>query len=98
MSKSPSRKPILSHEALAALPGALQQICDAASGNVPERLALATLAAAARLARREAVPAAVLSAPVLHLVRHSLKALAQGKWNPATALLLLKHHKEGGHG
>jgi hypothetical protein len=98
MSRPLSRKPILGHEALAALAGARQQLFDAASGNVPEPLARATLAVAVRLARREAAPADVLSAPVLQLVRHGLKALAQGQWKPATALLLLKHNKEGGHG
>jgi hypothetical protein len=91
MNDSSNRKPLLSAEALNNLHKAKRQIVDAAHGKVPEHLVLATAVAAVRLARKEAVLTEVLSERVVELVRESLKALAQQKWKPETALLLKKH-------
>jgi hypothetical protein len=74
---------------------------------MPDGLVLATVAAAVRLARREATPAEILSERALELVRESLQAIAQRKWKPETALLLrkslaergcVKDRRKGGHG
>jgi len=82
------QKPILSAQALDGLQDAKRQIMEAVTGKVPERLVLATAVAAVRLARWEAVPAEVLSARVLDLVRATLKASSQKSWKPDTGLLL----------
>ena len=90
MSEPLKRKPLLSAEAINGLCSAKQQILDGAVGKMPERLVLATVAAAVRLAGREARPGEVLSDRVIELVRESLQAIAQHKWKPETALLLKK--------
>jgi hypothetical protein len=97
MGKPLQRTPILPEQAITRLHQAKQEIIEAARARVPERLAAATALAAVRLARREASPGDVLSDRVCALVRASLKALAQGKWKPDTALLLQKRREEGGH-
>jgi hypothetical protein len=84
----PRQKPLLTADALSDLHKAKQQIVDAALGRVPEPLVLATAIAATRLARREATSREVLPERVVELVRETLKALAQQKWKPDTALLL----------
>jgi hypothetical protein len=91
------RKAILTGQALQGLQHVKQQIMAAAAGEVRERLVLATAQAAVQLARRERVPAAVMSKRALELARETLKQLAQQKWKPDTALLLQKRRKEGGH-
>ena len=98
MAKPLQRKPILTAQALDGLVNAKQQILDAVAGRVPEHLVLATAEAAVRLARREATLTEVLPERVVALVRHSLRALAQQKWKPDTALVLHQRRKEGGHG
>jgi hypothetical protein len=92
-----NRKPLLTARGLADLQNAKQQIVDAAAGKVPEGLVLATALAAVRLARREATPQEVLSERVVELVRQSLKALAQQKGKPETALLLQKRENHESH-
>jgi hypothetical protein len=84
------RKPILTAQGVKDLHQVRQQIIDAAVGKVPDRLLVATAVAAVRLARNEATPREVLSERVVELVQQSLKALAQRKWNPDTALMLHK--------
>lgn len=98
MAKPLQREPILTAQALDGLLRDKQHLLAAAAGQVPEQLVLATAAAAVRLARREAAPAEVLSERVVTLVRHSLRAIAQKKWKPDTALVLHRSRKEGGHG
>jgi len=98
MSESSPRKPILPAEALDGLRQAKSHIVDAVAGRVPERLVLATALAAVCLAKREAAPAAVLSEPVIELVRDSLRALARKKWKPDTALMLKRPVRGGEHG
>jgi hypothetical protein len=88
------QQPLLSAEAMGGLHKAKRQIMDAAQARVPERLLLATATAAVLLARKEATPREVLSARVVELVRESLKALAQQRWKPDTALLLKKRQGE----
>jgi len=83
-------------QAVGELRQAKQQIMASVTGRVPGCLALATVQAAVRLARREAAPAEVLSERVVELVRQSLAALAQTKWKLDTALLLQQRRKEGG--
>jgi hypothetical protein len=92
------RRPLLSLEAIQRLQDAKQQIVDAAYRRIPERLVLATVEAAGRLARREPVPAEIMSKCALELVRETLQNLAQGKWKPETALKLGRPVKGGGHG
>src|SRR5262245_13517219 len=99
MAQPRQRKPILNLQDIHDLRKAKQQIMDAVVGKVPDQLALATVQAAVRLARREAAPHEVLSERVLALVRQSLMALRQQKWKVDTALLLLrKRLGEGEHG
>jgi hypothetical protein len=97
MSDQISRKPILSARAVQDLQKVKEQFADGVPGKVPERLVLATLDAAVRLARNEATAPEVLSERVLELVRESLMALAQQKWKPDTALVLQKRAREGRH-
>jgi len=94
MSDSSQRKPLLNLAAMKDLSEAKRQILDAAHGRVPEPLLLATALAAVRLSRREAALADVLSERVVELVRESLKAIAQQKWKPDTALMLHKRRGE----
>jgi|SRR6516165_3790558 hypothetical protein len=82
------RKPIVADQAIKDLRRAKLEIIDAALGKLPEQMVLATATAAVRLARRQASPQEVLSERVIHLVRATLKDLAQHKWKPDTALLL----------
>jgi hypothetical protein len=98
MPKQLQRQPLLKAQAVSDLRHAKQEILEAVAGKVPERLVLATVGAALRLARREATPAEVLSKRVCGLVRDSLMALAQEKWKPDTALVLLRRLGEGRHG
>src|SRR5262249_47178775 len=94
------RERILTAQAINDLHSSKQQILDATAGKLPERLVRSTAAAAARLARREASPADVLSQRVLLLVGTSLKAMARRQWKPDTALWLrarragLREHPE----
>jgi hypothetical protein len=88
------RKALLTAQAIKGLKNAKQQIMAAAAGKVRERLVLATAQAAVRLARREAVPAEVISERALELARETLQQLAQQKWKPDTALLLQKRFGE----
>ena len=92
------RKPLLTARALNGLQDAKQQILEAVAGKVSERLVLATVGSAVRLARREAAPAEVLSKRVCELVQDALVALAQRHWKPDTALVLQKRLGKGGHG
>src|SRR5262249_29033687 len=92
MSEQRQRKSLLNDQAMRDLRHAKRQIMDAIVGKVPDQLALATVQAAVRLARREAAPREVLSKRVLALVRQSLMALRQQKWKVDTALLLLNRH------
>jgi len=96
MTKPSHRKPLLTAQAINELQNAKRQIMAGAVGRVPEPLLLATAQAAVRLARGQARPSDVLSERVVALVRRSLKALAQQKWTPDTALSLDKCRKEGG--
>jgi hypothetical protein len=92
MSDQISRKPILSARAVQDLQKVKEQFADGVTGKVPERLVLAALDAAVRLARPE-----VLSERVHEFVRESLMALAQQKWKPDTALVLQKRARGGSH-
>src|SRR5262245_52651191 len=83
------RQPLLTAQVISNLHKAKRQIVDAAHGRVPEHLVIATMDAVERLGRQED-PDKVLPEQVLALVRASLKALAQQKWKPETALLLQK--------
>lgn len=98
MSKLSNRPPTLAARAFDDLQNAKQQILDAAAGKLPERLVLATAAAALRVAQRQAVPAEVMPERVVELARETLKGLAQHQWRPDTILLLQKHHGKGRHG
>ena len=97
MTEPSQRRVILSAEAMNELQQAKQQIIEAAIGKVPERLVLVTATAAVRLRRREAA-AKILPKRIRRLVRNTLKALAQHKWKPDTALLLRHGRGERRHG
>jgi hypothetical protein len=84
------RPPLLSPQALHGLQQAKQQIIDAAVGRIPEPLVEATAEAAVRVARKEAVPAEIMSERALELARETLRGLAHEKWKPDTALKLRK--------
>jgi hypothetical protein len=90
MCKHLQRKPILTDQAIKELRRAKLEIIDAVLDKVPERLVLTTARAAVKLARCRARPQEVLSERVVHLVRATLKDLAQKTWKPETALLLKK--------
>ena len=98
MSKPSKRQPLLTAERIADLRHAKQQLVTAAAGKVPERLVLAAAVAAVRVARRQTLPAELVSERVVELARETLKSLALQPWKPGTVLLLKGHHGDGQHG
>lgn len=96
MPKSAHPGSLLAADAFEKLHKSRQQVLDAATGKLPERLLAETVATVMCLTRKQRMPG--LSKKVFRLVRQSLKAIARKQWKPETALLLGRRTGEGGHG